>query len=296
MGLKEDRMIARESMIVAATDFSEQAQNAVARASRVAASHGVRMEVLHVLSRASLDAVREWLEYGTAERLVEDVRLQLARTAADAHASASHRLVIGEAFADIVASCTSGALLAIGARGVNPLRDAILGTTAERLVGRYEGPILVVKNPPRDPYRKVVVGLDLLAESDSLLQSAMQFAPGAALIAAHAYDVPFDGALQRAGIAQDTIDRYRHETQNRASSAILAMALAVAGDAQRVRPITDRAHPARLIVDSARLLDADLVVVGKRRRSTLESLLVGSVTRHVLADAAADVLVVPLAG
>ena len=289
-------MIAKESRIIAATDFSEQAQNAVARASQVASLHRVPVEVLHVLSRPALDAVRDWLEPGTAERLVEEVRVQLERTAAAAPSTASHRLIIGDAFADIVASCTSGALLAIGAHGVNPLRDAILGTTAERLVGRYEGPILVVKKPPSAAYRNAVVGLDLLPGSEALLESAIRFAPDASLAAAHAYDVPFDGALQRAGIPQDTIERYRNEAQNRASSAILAMALAVAGDAQRVRPITDRTHPARLIVDSARALDADLIVVGKRKRPALESLLVGSVTRHVLADTEADVLVVPLPG
>ena len=69
-----------------------------------------------------------------------------------------------------------------------------------------------------------------------------------------------------------------------------------ASELARVRPITDRTHPARLIVDSARALDADLIVVGKRKRPALESLLVGSVTRHVLADTEADVLVVPLPG
>jgi len=290
------RMISQGGTIVAATDFSEQAGNALARAARLAAFHGVALDVLHVMSAASLDAVRGWLEPGTAERLVEDVRMELARIAQDAEVPASHRLVVGEAFADIAAACKSGALLAIGARGLNPLRDAILGTTAERLVGRYEGPVLVVRKPPSASYRKVVVGLDLLSGSQAVLESAIRLAPDAAVAAAHAYDVPFDGALQRAGVAQDTIERYRKEAQSRATSGILALGLAVAGDAQRVRPVTDRTHPARLVVECARSVEADLIVVGKRRRSALEALVVGSVTRHVLADAEADVLVVPLPG
>ena len=289
-------MIAPESLIIAATDFSENAQNAVARAAQLAAFHGAKIEVLHVLSRPSLDAVREWLEPGTAERLVDDVRAQLARIAADVGPPATHQLVVGDAFTDIVASCKQGALLAIGAHGLNPLRDVILGTTAERLVGRYEGPVLVVKSAPREAYRNVIVGLDLLPGSGTLLEIALRFAPGASLAAAHAYDVPFDGALQRAGVPQGTIERYRNEAQARATSSILAMSVAAAGNAQGVKPITDRTHPARLIVDGARSLGADLVVVGKRKRSTLESLLIGSVARHVLVDAAADVLVVPLPG
>ena len=48
------------------------------------------------------------------------------------------------------------------------------------------------------------------------------------------------------------------------------------------------------VLHEQRAIDADLIVIGKRRRSTVEALLLGSTTRHVLADANCDVLVVPL--
>ncbi len=49
---------------------------------------------------------------------------------------------------------------------------------------------------------------------------------------------------------------------------------------------------AESIVDVARELDADIVVVGSRRRSVVRRLLVGSVSSEVVAEAPCDVLVV----
>ena len=51
--------------------------------------------------------------------------------------------------------------------------------------------------------------------------------------------------------------------------------------------------PAGHIADTARAVDADLIVVGVRGRSALESVLLGSVTLRLLTIARCPVLVVP---
>lgn len=277
-------------MIVAATDFSPDAGNALARAALLAKRQGEPLEVLHVVSRASLDTLREWVPVGVAERLVEDARQLLEQAVRSAGAAATARLVVGDVLEEILTVCNRASLLVIGAHGLNPLRDAILGTTAERLVGRCRGPILVVRAAPRAEYRSVLIALDLLPGSARLIEAAIGIAPGALMAAAHAYDVPFEGMLRRAGVESTAVDRHRSEAATRARAAIEALA-AAAGDT-RIVPIVERAHPARHIVETQRSLRADLLVIGKRRRGALESILLGSVTRHVLADGAADVLVV----
>lgn len=277
-------------MILAATDFSEDAGNAVRRAALLAAREGEPLEVLHVVSRPSLDALREWVPAAAAERLVEDARRLLDEAAAGAGGGAKARLAVGDVLEEILAASARASLLVVGARGLNPLRDAIVGTTAERLAGRCTPPILVVRGAPGAAYRSVLVALDLLPGSQRLLEAARRVAPGALLAAAHAYDVPFEGALQRAGVGAEAIDRHRMDAAARARAALDSLG-AAAGAAGMV-PIVERAHAARLVVDSQRSLGADLVVIGKRSRGAVESLLLGSVTRHVLADAGADVLVV----
>jgi nucleotide-binding universal stress UspA family protein len=276
-------------VILAATDFSTDATNALRRAALIAKRQGEPLTVMHVVSRPSLEAVREWVPAGATERLVEDARQLLAQAAGAAGVPAKALLAVGEVLDELLAACAQTSLLVVGAHGLNPLRDAILGTTAERLAGRCKAPILVVRAPPQAEYRNVLVALDLEPGSAALVEAAVRIAPGALIGGAHAYDVPFEGMLQRAGVGTQVIDRYRIDVARKARAEIES--IGAAAGAAGIMPIIERAHPARHIVDSQRSFNADLVVIGKRRRTAVESVLLGSVTRHVLADAEADVLV-----
>jgi nucleotide-binding universal stress UspA family protein len=289
-----DRPGASTGAIVAATDFSDDAGYAVRRAALLASQHSLALELLHVVDRAALDAVREWVRgpADLADRLVEDARSALARAATGLGTPASARVAVGDVRDEILANCERAALLVVGAHGLSPLRDAMLGTTAERLAGRCGAPILVVRKPAPQPYRKVVVAVDLLPGSENVVEAASRFAPGSRMAAVHAYEVPFEGALQRAGVSAADIDQHRAEAHRAAVGAIERMSAAAAGDAFALLPAVARGDAARLILDERVSLGADLVVIGKRRRSAVETLLLGSVTRHVIADADCDVLVV----
>lgn len=284
------------SRLVAATDFSTHAGNAVRRAAMLARQRGLELELLHVVNRSSLDAVRQWVRQPAdiADRLADEARRTLDEWAASTEARASARVAIGDVLDEILASCARSSLLAVGSHGVNPLRDAILGTIAERLVGRCECPILVVREPPKQEFRHVLAAVDLQQGSQSVLAIAAAIAPGAKMAAIHAFDVPFEGTLQRVGVPAHEIDQYRVEGFQKALNSLRELSAAASGDAARFLPIAERGHAARLILEHQRALPADLVVIGKRRRSAAEALILGSTTRHVLADAGCDVLVVPL--
>jgi nucleotide-binding universal stress UspA family protein len=51
------------------------------------------------------------------------------------------------------------------------------------------------------------------------------------------------------------------------------------------------ADPSLAIVENELVLACDLIVMGKRGRNRVEEVLLGSVTSHVLAESAGDVLV-----
>lgn len=283
--------------ILAATDFSDDAGHAVRRAARLAARHGSRLELLHVVDRAALEAVRAWTRspVDLAERLVDDARRLLGECAAALGTVVSPRVAVGEVKEEILSSCAGAGVLVLGAHGVNPLRDAIVGTTAARLVGRCRTPVLVVRQPPRTDYRTALVAVDLLPGSEHALAAAARVAPDADLSAIHAYEVPFEGMLQRVGVEQAKIDGHRAEAFGRAFEEIRRLSTLASGDAERFLPIVERGDAARLCLERAQAIGADLIVIGKRKRSALEALALGSVTRHVLANAKADVLVLPLA-
>ena len=282
--------------ILAATDFSEDAGHAVRRAARLAARHAARLELVHVVDRAALDAVRAWARspVDLAERLVDDARRLLGECAASLGSAAAPRVAVGDVQEEIVSSCAGAGLLVLGAHGVNPLRDAIVGTTAARLVGRCRTPVLVVRRPPEADYRNALVAVDFLSGSEHLLGLAARIAPDARLSALHAYEVPFESMLHRAGVEQREIDRHRAEAFQRAFEEIRKLSKAASGDAERFLPIVERGDVARLCLEHAQALGADLIVIGKRQRPALEALALGSNTRHLLANAKADVLVLPL--
>jgi nucleotide-binding universal stress UspA family protein len=285
--------------IVAATDFSEHAGYAAHRAALLAAQHGARLELLHVVAKAPLDALRELFSAkpeGVAN-LVDDLRHVLtgaaAALAAKTGAPIASRVEIGEALDAVALECDRADLLVVGARGTNPLRDAILGTTAERLLGKCRHPMLVVKRPPARAYEKLLLAIDFSPPSEKALQVALRLAPRAAVMAVHAYDIPFEGRLRMASVTEEIIEAYGVRAAEKAIGAIQALGEQTSRERGGFVHAVDRGNPSRLILEKERDFHADLIVMGRRARPVAEALLLGSVTRHVLGNCASDVLVVP---
>lgn len=287
----------RLKRILCATDFSADATSALERAAILAKEHAAELQLVHVVATGSLEALRQWgpEPLDCPERLLAMLRHELEEIAAKTgrqHAVPSEaRVVVGEVTDSILASGASADLVVLGAHGMNPLKDAVLGTTAERMVSRTAQPILIVRTPPRESYRNVLVALDLLPGSEAALAGALAFAGEAMLTALHAYEVPFEGLLKRAGVADPTIDGHRARTYGKAVETIGELSASVSGDRLRFLAFVERGDAGARIVERQRTSGVDLVVLFKRARSLGESLLLGSVTRHVLADVASDVLV-----
>ena len=275
--------------ILCATDFSADASAALKRATMLAAEHGASLEVLHVVAHEALDALRQWVPdpLGFGERLVAALREELERCAAGA---AKVEVAVGDVTQSILGRTGAADLLVIGAHGTNPLKDLMLGTTAERLAGQCKTPMLIVRTAPERAYAKVLVALDLLPGSEAAMARALDFARTAILMAAHAFDVPFESMLGRAGVAEPLVDEHRLRARQAALEKIAALSRSVSGEADRFIAVAERGHPAAFLVEQQRKAGADLVVLQKRRRSLVETLLLGSVTRHVLSDVASDVL------
>jgi nucleotide-binding universal stress UspA family protein len=282
--------------VLCATDFSSDAVSALRRATMLAKEHAAELNVLHVVSAASLEALRQWgpEPLDCPERLVAIVRHELeeiaAGTARQYGVRSEARIVVGEVTDSILSAAAAADLVVLGAHGMNPLRDALLGTTAERMVSRTVRPILIVRTPPHEAYRNVLVAVDLLPGSEEALAAALQLAGEAMITALHAYDVPFEGLLHRAGVSEAAIDKHRARAHGQAVDAIGGLSGKVSGDPLRFLAFVERGDAGARIVERQRTTGADLVVLLKRARSLAESLVLGSVTRHVLADVASDVL------
>ena len=108
-----------------------------------------------------------------------------------------------------------------------------------------------------------------------------------------AFEVPFEGKMRFAGVAEERILHYRRLAREEARAQMDEL-LAVPGlpDGRVTRHIAHGYAPA-LIARAQEDIGADLVAIGKHGTSALEDLLLGSVTLHTLAASRCDVLVVP---
>ena len=285
--------------VLVATDFSPLARHAADRAARIAHETGAPLALVHVMPGDALAALRDWLGADTAaERAMRaDADAALAALAAELkstrHVDAAGGCADGPVIDRILAEADArgAGLLVLGARGTGFLRRLVLGTTAERLLRRTTRPLLVVRQPPHEPYRRALVAVDGSPWSRPALMLARRVAPHARLVLLSVYEVPFGEKLRFAGVDEGTVAGYREQARTAATRAVHELADRCGLRATQWEPCIVEGDASLRIVEQEQQLACDLVVLGKHGRAATVDLLLGSTTKHVLAEGAADVLV-----
>ncbi len=288
--------------ILVATDLSAPAGHAVERAFLLAASSGSELCILHAMELDALDSLREMCGDNVPAvkaALNSDARRRLDELASDAAirrgVAARTCIAEGNPLNTIAAEADAldARLVVLGARGESLLRRALLGPTAARLLRKSSRrPVLVVKREPHEAYRCVLVTVDFSPVSLKAVRLARIWAPRADLVLLHAFELPYEGKLRIAGVDEQEIRRYvTSSSQNRRESLHdLAATAGLAPTEYLVRVI--HGDPAQQIVAMEQELATDLIVIGKHGSHVVEELLLGSVTKHVLAESQCDVLII----
>ncbi|MCX7815155.1 MAG: universal stress protein [Tepidimonas ignava] len=285
--------------VVAATDFSPGAQAAVHRAARLAQGLGTHLTVLHVLQHDWITELTTWLGGAQPrERIVADARATLEELVhamrAQSPALAVHAaLVEGHPVRDIdgVARQCQPYCVVLGASGRGGAQLPVLGTTVERLLRKAGQPVLVVRQPPQRSYQRVLVAVDFSPWSAPTLDLAAAVAPQANIWLLHAYTVPYEEKLRFAGVDDEMIELYRQRARERARNGLHHLAQQRGWPPTRYQTVLHEGDAAPALVYEAVQRDCDLVVIGKHGVSAAEELLLGSVTKHALAQVPCDVLV-----
>lgn len=291
--------MSRLGPILAATDFSAPARHAAERAALVAQETGAPLTLMHVLPGDALQELRHWLGTGHAveQRLHDEAHRELVALLSELQTRRQVSPQVVQASGSVLdeirreAEAMDAALLVLGARGAGFLRRMVLGSTSERLLRRTTRPLLVVRQTPHEPYRRVLVALDFSPWSPQAVTLARRLAPQGKLMLFNAYQVPFEEKLHFAGVDAATIDTYRRQAHADATRRVHALAAASGLKPGEWEPCVVEGEASQRIVEHEQEKDCDLVVLGKHGQSATEDLLLGSVSKHVLAEGSTDVLV-----
>lgn len=286
--------------IIAATDFSTPSRHAADRAARLARTAGATLTLVHTLGATALDDLRRWLSGSDAEQAVvqADARDRLHALALELgrrHTlNVREHLVTGHAVEAVTgyAGAVGADLVVTGTRGASFFPGLVIGSTAERIAKRSARPVLMVRQTPHEPYRRVLVPLDFSPWSATAIALARQVAPRATLVLMHAVEVPFEGKLRLAGVADGVVAQYRAAARHEAQQKLRELTAHAELAADRFRMITpEGADPWMTIVQQEQEHDCELIVIGRQGRHAMDELLLGSTTRMVISECSADVLV-----
>lgn len=275
--------------VVVATDFSEGARRALDRAALLPLGKGASIDVIHVAEEG---------ERNPGPRL-EGLRRSLVN-ALEAAGSEEHEVFVsteeGKAPDEIARLAHHGLaeLIVLGRHGERKLRDRVLGTTVERVIRTSDVSVLVVSKPPAEPYRRLLVAVDLSASSRLALELALELRGEAAgtidvlhvvesLTPAHTADM----------FVPDPVE-LRAELEQQARADLAELLAGIEGGAASWNPLVLSGDPRTLIVEQARRRQTELLLLGTKGRTGLAHVLLGSVAEGVVRDAPCDVLVARL--
>lgn len=286
--------------IVAATDFTANAELATRRAALIAKQLGAELHLIHIVHPLDLYLGPELsfnfqLHYQQAQQEAVKARLDAAAAKLREQFSIPVQVVarVGRAHTEIASyalSKTAGLIVA-GAKGENTLLEHLLGSNALRLLQVASCPVLIVKNKNAEveTYRQVIAPVNFSLGSAGVPALARAIAPDAHIEALLIFDINQEAHMYKAGMDEVLLQKYRDETLIGAEKRLGAI-LAEQKDSKNITSQILAGYPPASICERAKVRQADLIVIGKHDKSDIEDWLLGSVSKGVAYAAGCDVL------
>ncbi len=279
--------------ILVATDFSERSDRALRRAVLLARESGSRIHLVHVVDD---DRPRRIVDHETAD--ARTLLGELARTLENVDGvPCSTHVIEADPFAGIAKAVedVSPDLLVLGPHRRQILRDAFIGTTAERTIREVACPVLMVNGPPVGPYLHTLLTTDLSDNASASLQRFGQLKVGlnAGLSVLHVFDAPALRLAMVDTIAKVDQDAYLHDLRVEALRKLSDSTTTLGGRRPEQIVRHEKTSVAHEILTAAEDLRSDLIVVSTAGKNIVSRFIMGSVTEQVLQSASVDVLAIP---
>lgn len=284
--------------ILAATDFSASGNLAVMRAALITQQSGKELHLLYVVH--PLDLYPELMlsfdaEVKDYERLkhangIEQLDELAANIRHDYGITVKTASRIGRPHVQIAeyAANQSADLIVTGFNGENKLLDVLMGSTAFRLLKASSCPVLIVRNKEVMPYKQVLSAVDLSLGSISTVALGCTVAPRVPIEMLHVYDLKNETMRRGVGTANEALEQYREEAYKHIDAEFDKMMKRL--DNKHITPNIMNGYLPETICSRVEELNADLVVLGKRKKNSLQEFALGSVSKAVASTVSCDVL------
>ena len=175
-------------------------------------------------------------------------------------------------------------LVVVGTRERSTLARNLLGSTALALLRRCPVPVWVARRGAHHAERVVLaaVGIGDIAIHVLAAAAAIASATGAALHVLHVVDLPAAAVLRAGAADRETVEWYRRQRRERAEAEVPRLVAQALGEGAKCSIHLVDGETADAILDHARRLEADVVVMGSVVQSGLRALLLGSTAEKVL--------------
>jgi nucleotide-binding universal stress UspA family protein len=289
-------MSSNRPVVVCATDFSDRANHAADAAAKVAAGRSEPLLMVHVTSSRDREALA-WVK----ERLQSEVeRLVASGTPAESV------LLEGDSPLDALLDFIQAerpALVVVASESKGPVDRWALGSFSEQLAQSSPVPTLVLRDP--GPFRdwswtgrslKILAALDLKAGSESVLRWVKELGRSGPydVVACHFNEIipQLREDLQPAYIQLQATNPPALQLQlEREVKRLVRDHLGSEVTQVIVKPLFGALS--WRIFESAREVNADLIVVGPHQRHGISRLFHGSVSRALLHEAGLNMVCVP---
>lgn len=278
--------------ILVATDFSHHGNQALKRALQLAAQHHAVLDVLHIITSASVEAVCELLPDSRPEvvnNLTNSMMVQLYQLIDSMNPVKSLSIKAHVRIAPIengiieTADSVNADVLMLGSHGEHFAHEIYLGTTAENILARSQQPVLIVKAEPKVAYEKVGVLVDFSTISIESINKACELAPAARIVLLHAFQIPNHDRLRELGVSEAKIKSIRAEFYDHATEQTQNLIASMGGD--QISSVLDMGYPPAMIKRWMETMEFDLIVMGRHGNR------LSSVIRHAMHDSTSDVMI-----
>jgi nucleotide-binding universal stress UspA family protein len=280
-----------DASIVVATDFSEQAADAISHAATIAKLRGAELVLVHALSmpdsgynlpytfrvpEAYLELADEIRNESQAKLNKEKERLEALglKVSIRCEAEMPDRSILA------AAEACNASLIVVGSHGRKGLARFLLGSVAEHVARHAKCDVLVARGPaPESGYHKLLVPTDFSEVGELVVSQAVQLVAGKGeLDLLHCWELPgvpvnYWGSTDY-GLGESIrkgAEEYGATWTKRFSTEDVAISFS-----------TERGDPRRAIEDRTKDKEYDLVVMGSHHRKSLQRFLLGSVAETTL--------------